>query len=97
MTSVLNGFERLANAVQVALIGDPKMDDIAALRRTALAAGKPDLILSIVAPGTDLPAGHPATGKGQVEGKATAYVCVGSVCGLPVTDAAGLSDALAAV
>ncbi len=97
MTSVLNGFERLANGVQVALIGDPNTDDVAELCRTALAAGKPDLILSIVPPGADLPAGHPATGKSQVDDKATAYVCVGNVCGLPVTDATGLSDALAAV
>ena len=31
-----------------------------------------------------LPAGHPAPGKGLVDGKAAAYVCEGPVCSLPI-------------
>ena len=48
----------------------------------------PNLVLQIVTPGyAELPAGHPARGKGQVGGKATAYLCEGPVCSLPLTDA----------
>ena len=43
-------------------------------------------MLQVVAPGADLPASHPARGKTQVSGAATAYVCVGPVCSLPYTD-----------
>jgi uncharacterized protein YyaL (SSP411 family) len=47
-----------------------------------------------------LPDGHPATGKTQVadEGrdKATAYVCRGPVCSLPITNAAELVAELSA-
>jgi uncharacterized protein YyaL (SSP411 family) len=32
-----------------------------------------------------------------VNGQATAYVCIGQTCGLPVTDAQTLAAALAAV
>ena len=51
-------------------------------------------MLSVLAPGDALPVGHPAAGKGQHEGRATAYVCVGPVCSLPVTEPQALKSAL---
>ena len=51
-------------------------------------------MLTQLGPKEALPLGHPAFGKGQQEGKATAYVCVGPVCSLPVTDAQALKAAL---
>jgi hypothetical protein len=51
-------------------------------------------VLSAIAPGADLPAAHPAHGKGRADGRATAYVCVGQSCSLPLTDPAALSLAL---
>ena len=47
-----------------------------------------DLVEGDIAPGTSMPAGHPAAGKTQRDGKATAYLCVGPTCSLPVSDAA---------
>ncbi len=41
-----------------------------------------------------LPAGHPAAGKARQDGTATAYVCRGQSCSLPVTSAAALSALL---
>ena len=97
MTSILNGFERLAAAVQVALIGAPDDPEMVPMRSSALGAGHPDLILSQVAPGDELPTAHPAHGKTQVDGRVTAYVCVGTVCGLPVSTPGGLTSALAEI
>ena len=57
-------------------------------------ADTPNRVLSVIAPGESPPDGHPATGKGQIDGVATAYVCVGTVCSLPLTDPAALADAL---
>ena len=55
-----------------------------------------DLVLQVIADGAPLPDGHQATGKGAVDGKATAYVCIGPVCSLPVTTADALADLLEA-
>jgi uncharacterized protein YyaL (SSP411 family) len=57
-----------------------------ALCRAALSASLPNRILNVIAPDTALPAIHPAHGKGQTGGMATAYVCEGTVCSLPICD-----------
>jgi hypothetical protein len=55
----------------------------------------PTKILTRLAPGAALPAAHPAAGKDAIAGHATAYVCEGTVCSLPVTDPAALAALLA--
>jgi hypothetical protein len=42
--------------------------------------------MTLIRPGTKLPAGHPAHGKGLEGGKATAYVCNATTCSAPITD-----------
>ena len=44
--------------------------------------------------GAALPEGHPAAGKTVVDGEATAYVCVGTSCSLPITTPEGLRTVL---
>jgi len=90
----LNAAELLHMAVQVAIIGRRGEAATDALIRAAYAANAPNRILLVVPPGTDLPALHPAHGKTQVDGKATAYVCIGTTCSLPLTDPAALPDAM---
>ena len=85
----------LEHPVQVVLIGEPADADLAALRRTALAAPVPDAIVLQVAPGTTLPADHPAFGKEPIQGRATAYVCPGQTCLAPVVEPADLAASLA--
>ena len=58
--------------------------------RAAFQVAAPNRVLVVAAPDEALPAGHPALFKPQVGGKATAYVCVGPTCSLPVNDAASL-------
>jgi uncharacterized protein YyaL (SSP411 family) len=48
----------------------------------------------IVAPGENLPAGHPAEGKTMQEGLPTVYVCGGMVCSPPITSPSVLSHVL---
>jgi uncharacterized protein YyaL (SSP411 family) len=92
--ALLSGYALLARPVQVALIGDADDPRLAALRRIALGAAAPDPIVLTVLPGTDLTEGHPAAGKGPIDGRATAYVCPGRTCLPPTTEPEELADIL---
>ncbi|HUT50817.1 MAG TPA: thioredoxin domain-containing protein [Alphaproteobacteria bacterium] len=94
LTTLMNGAELLAGAVQIVLAGDPASNAAAAMRRAALSASVPNRILLQLAPGTDLPEGHPAHGKTAPDGGAAAFVCRGTTCSLPITDPDALADAL---
>jgi uncharacterized protein len=92
--TLMMGYELLEKAVQVVIVGED--DQARALAQAALACPVPTRLLTRIAPDATLPAGHPATGKGQVGGDATAYVCIGQTCGLPITDPAALAEAMGA-
>jgi hypothetical protein len=93
--ALLSGAMLLERPVQVVLVGDPASADLAALRRTALAAPVPDAVVLQIVPEAALPAGHPAFGKGPLRGRATAYVCPGQTCLAPAADPADLAASLA--
>jgi len=86
LATLLNNAELLAEPVQIVLVGEPEDADFAALRRAAYAVSLPNRVMPPRPPGGDLPPGHPAHGKGLADGRAAAYVCVGPVCSLPLTD-----------
>ena len=96
MSTFVNGAEMLANAVQIVIVGQPDDPDTRALVRQTLEMSLPNRILTIVDADTRLPPGHPAAGKAQLDGRATAYVCSGMTCGLPVTDPQALVEPLEA-
>ncbi len=95
--TLLNSFETLVSAQQIVVIGgqgqEQATDDLLA---AAFAGPRPDRVVQLIAAGSGLPAGHPAAGKTQVGGKATAYVCTGQSCSLPVHTAEALSQLLRA-
>ena len=93
--ALLSGAMLLERPVQIVLIGEPGGDDLETLRRTALAAPVPDAVVLSIRPDAPLPGDHPAFGKGQVDGRATAYVCPGQTCRAPVVEAADLAASLA--
>ncbi len=92
---LLTAHEFLEGAAQIVIVGDPAEPAATALRETALQAPLALRTVLSVAPGESLPADHPAFGKEQVNGRATAYVCVGRTCGLPAATPADLRDRLA--
>lgn len=94
---LLTSWEWLGEAVvQVVVVGAADDPVAEALRRAALTAARPLMVVQSVADGAALPSAHPAFGKTPVDGQAAAYVCVGPRCGLPVTAPADLALMLAA-
>jgi uncharacterized protein YyaL (SSP411 family) len=96
LTTFLNNVDLWMNPVQVAIIGRRNDAATKALIAEAYALAAPNLVLSVIAPDDALPSNHPAAGKTQKNAKATAYVCIGETCSLPVTDAAKLGEAVPA-
>ena len=94
LTTLLNASELLQSAIQIVIIGKDAADRdplLAALYRHSL----PDQVVQAIAPDTVLPEGHPAHGKTGKTGQATAYVCRGQSCSLPITEPDELAQALA--
>ena len=91
LMTLLNGYETLQGATELVIVGDPALPATEALRRVAYARSLPDKIVRRLAPGTVLPADHPAAGKGLVNGRPALYVCRHMSCEAPVTDPALLS------
>ena len=94
LATLVNESNLLTRAAQTVIIGADDDSDAQALIKAALTAPQPNLVLQRIDPGAELPDGHPARGKTQLDGKATAYVCVGTVCSLPITSQVDLQDAL---
>jgi uncharacterized protein YyaL (SSP411 family) len=95
LATLLNEAELLTHAAQTVIIGQPGGADTKTLVAAAFSAAQPNLVLQSIAPEVQLPDGHPAQDKTSINGKATAYVCVGPVCSLPLTNEKDLKDALA--
>jgi hypothetical protein len=92
--ALFNGNELLLRGLQIVIRGRRGDAGTAALLGAVNGASLPNLVLTLLTPDRDLPADHPAAGKGQIGGKATVYLCKGPVCSLPLTDAAALAAAL---
>lgn len=93
-SSLLNGMEILREAMQIVIIGEAEAQDTAALKRVIYRVSRPGRVVSAIAPGTTLPSTHPAFGKIALDGRATAYVCRGMVCSLPIVEPDALAAAL---
>jgi uncharacterized protein YyaL (SSP411 family) len=94
LATFLNNLELLFAPLQIVLVGEPNAPETKALLRAARSLSLPDRILTMVPPGGNLPEAHPAAGMHMVDGRATAYVCRGSTCSLPVTAPEALVDLL---
>jgi uncharacterized protein YyaL (SSP411 family) len=96
LATLLNGAEFAMGATEIVIVGERGAADVAALIDAARTAPLPNRWLSVIRPDAALPEYHPAAGKGQLNGAATAYVCRGQVCSPPVTEAGALRALLRA-
>jgi uncharacterized protein YyaL (SSP411 family) len=92
--AMLSAADTLAGALQIVIIGQRGEAGTDALLAEAWRTALPGRVLQVIAPGTVLPDGHPAQYKEQVDGLATAYVCVGSFCSLPQWEPAEFAAAM---
>ena len=83
LASFLSGMDVFLNGTQIVIRAGQGTQ---ALLRAVHDSCIPSRVLRVLAVGKDSPKGHPAEGKGTIGDLATAYVCVGATCSLPVTD-----------
>jgi uncharacterized protein YyaL (SSP411 family) len=93
-SSLLNGMDMLREALQIVVIGETDAADTAALKRVIYGVSLPGRVLNVLTPGAELPRAHPAFGKTLLGDRATAYVCRGMVCSLPIVEPDALAAAL---
>ena len=93
-TGLLCANEVLQSCAQVVIVGSAGDTDANALAEAAWKSPNMNTLIQRIAPEDTLPNGHPAAGKDQRDGKATAYICVGQTCSQPLTDVAALEEAL---
>ena len=91
LANLLNGNDFHLNVVDVVIVGARESADTKALLQALRQQPGQNIVLQIVADAAHLPATHPAAGKGQIGGKATAYVCHHQTCSAPVTEPEGLA------
>ena len=92
--TLLIAWEMLARGTQIVIIGAPGDDTTQALRAVAFKSPNRLSVVTTIDPQSPLPDGHAAAGKGLVDGKPAAYICVGPLCGLPITTPDALANAL---
>jgi uncharacterized protein YyaL (SSP411 family) len=94
-TAMLSALDLRLGAIDVAIV-HPKGVDPASLVATVRRAWTPNVILTLHEDTTTLPETHPAAHKAPTAAMATAYVCRGETCSLPVIDPGALGNLLAA-
>jgi uncharacterized protein YyaL (SSP411 family) len=91
--ALLNALDLRLRAAQIVLTG-PDADRLA---QAALKLPFLDRIVLRAGSAADLPATHPVQEKLKAISGSAAFVCVGERCSLPVTDAAQIAEAVAAM
>jgi len=92
--TLLAAREFLAHALQIAIVGERGKPDTEALLRVVFETSLPNRVLAVVAPERKLPSNHPAFGKSREGDVATAYICEGPTCSLPIVKPEDLAAAL---
>jgi uncharacterized protein len=91
LAAFLSGADFLLNNVQIVILAG---SGTAAMRGAVADCCVPNRVVTVLAGGAEIANGHPACGKTAIDGRATAYVCIGQSCSLPITDPGALRTAL---
>jgi len=84
----------LAHPREIAIIGDVEATDTRAMLAVCATGYRPHHVLAVGVPDDEQLTVPLLRDRDQIEGQATAYVCVESTCRLPVTDPAALQKLL---
>jgi uncharacterized protein len=93
-TGLLSGALTLIAPQHVVIAGDKTAADAASWRKALSEASLPDAVIQWVGEGEPIPSSSPAAGKGRIDGKTTAYMCIGQHCSLPITEPGVLREKL---
>ncbi|MGO9545628.1 MAG: thioredoxin domain-containing protein [Rhodomicrobium sp.] len=93
-TGLLSGAFTLIAPQHIVIAGDRSSEDAAAWHKALTEVSLPDALVQWVEDGAAIPASSPAAGKGRIDGKTTAYVCIGQRCSMPLTDPERLKEEL---
>ncbi len=93
-TGLLADVLELHAPMQVVIVDPAGAHGRSELNAVLASLSLPGAIQSTFADTTHLPQTSPLTGKTAVDGKPTAYICVGGTCSAPVTDAGELRGVL---
>jgi uncharacterized protein YyaL (SSP411 family) len=94
LATLLNAADFQLAVTDVVILGARGENGTEALLAALHAKSAAHLVLQVIGDAAALPASHPAAGKSQIDGKATAYVCRRQTCSAPVTEPADLAAAL---
>jgi uncharacterized protein YyaL (SSP411 family) len=92
-TGLLTGVIDLLAPAHIVIVV-PEGGDATALRRALADVSLPNAVVQELRARDSVAANSPAHGKKAIDGKPTAYVCIGPQCSAPVTDAAALVEAV---
>ncbi|MBV8187412.1 MAG: thioredoxin domain-containing protein, partial [Alphaproteobacteria bacterium] len=86
LMTLLNSYDLLQSAVELVIVGDRTDPRTESLLRAVHARSLPNKVVRLLPPQASLPAGHPAAGKGLLDGEPALYVCHDMTCQPPITD-----------
>jgi uncharacterized protein YyaL (SSP411 family) len=93
-TGLLSGALTLIGPQHIVIAGDKSTQEGAAWRKALCEVSLPDALVQWVPDEAAIPPASPAAGKGRIDGKTTAYVCIGQRCSLPLTEPELLKERL---
>lgn len=93
LCGVLDGFDMLENAIQIAVVGDFALPDDQAFLSQARKMAGPNTIVVPVRVDT-YTGDHPLAERIAINDQPTAYVCQRGTCGLPISDISALRKQL---
>ena len=85
-TGLLSGALTLISPQHIVIVGDRASGGAAPWRKALSEVSLPNAIVQWVDGSQAIPASTPAAGKSQIDGKITAYVCIGQRCSMPLTE-----------
>ena len=93
-TGLLSGALTLISPQSIIIVGSKSSSDATPWLKALSEVSLPNAMVQWVDSSQPIPEPSPAAGKGQADGKITAYICFGPRCSLPITEPSLLKEKL---